>query len=162
MTTQAKKQFHEILTDFDNAMLVTRAPDRLLHARPMAIAEVEPDGDVWFVTSSASGKVDEILDDPIVAVTLQSGSRFLSLSGTASLSDDRSRIAELWKEPWKVWFPEGKDDPDLVLLKVTASEGEYWDNSGLNGLKYAFEAGKADLQGERPDLDDQVNQKVSL
>ena len=162
MTTESEKHFHDILNDFDHAMLVTRAPDRSLRARPMAIADVESDGDIWFVTSSASGKVDEILGDPTVAVTLQSGSRFLSLSGTASLSNDREKIAELWKEPWKVWFPQGRQSPELVLLKVSASEGEYWDNSGLNGLKYAFEAGKAYLKGERADVDEQMNQKVKL
>lgn len=49
-----------------------------------------------------------------------------------------------------------------MLLKVTAESGEYWDSAGLNGLKYLFAAGKAYFKGERPEVDLQVNQKVSL
>jgi len=162
MANDAKQHFLDILTDFDTAMLVSHASDRSLHARPMAIADLDSGGDLWFVTSSSSGKVDEILDDAEVAVTMQSSSRFLSLSGKASLHRDRELIAKLWKEPWKVWFPKGEDDPDIVLLKVTADDGEYWDNSGFSGLKYLFAAGKAYLKGERPEVDLQVNQRVSL
>lgn len=158
----AEKHFHEILKKFDTAMLVSRAQDGSLHARPMAIANIESDSDVWFATSAGSGKVDEILADPEVVVTLQSSSQYLSLSGSARLSHDRAKIDEFWNEAWKVWFPKGKSDPSLALLKVSAERGEYWDNSGMSGLKYAFEAGKAYLQGERPKTDKDVNQKVQL
>lgn len=95
MTDDAKLHFHDILVDFDTAMLVSRAADRSLHARPMAIADVTASGDLWFVTSSSSGKVDEIPDDATVAVTMQSSSKFLSLSGKASLHRDRELIAKL-------------------------------------------------------------------
>ena len=49
-----------------------------------------------------------------------------------------------------------------TVMQVIADSGEYWDNSGFSGLKYLFAAGKAYLKGERPEVDDQVNQKVSL
>ena len=60
----------------------------------------------------------------------------------------------LWRETWKTWFPKGQDDPDLALLRVTGDQGEYWDNSGASGIKYLIEAGKAYLNGKRPDLAD--------
>ena len=93
---------------------------------------------------------------------MQSSSTYLSLSGKALLYRDRELISRLWKEPWKVWFPQGEDDPDIVLLKVTAVDGEYWDNSGFSGLKYLFAAGKAYLKGERLEVDPQINQRISL
>ena len=67
--------------------------------------------------------------------------------------DDRAKIAELWDESWKIWFPAGKDDPTLTLLRIRGETGEYWDNSGFNGIKYLLEAGKAYLTGTRPDVD---------
>ncbi len=162
MSDSPQERFQSHLNDFDNAMLVTRSPDGQLRCRPMAIALTEEDSNLWFVTSQASGKVDEIAADPQVCVAMQSGRRFLSLSGRATLSRDRAKIDELWNEAWKVWFPQGKTDPSLTLLHVAAEEGEYWDNSGFNGLKYLFQAGKAYLAGTRPEIDEEIHQKVQL
>ena len=55
----------------------------------------------------------------------------------------------MWKEAWKIWFPIGKSDPNIALLKFTAHEGEYWDNAGMQGLKYVYDAAKAYVTGER-------------
>jgi hypothetical protein len=54
----------------------------------------------------------------------------------------------MWKEVWKVWFPAGKSDPNIALLKFTAHEGEYWDNAGLQGLQYVYKAATAYLTVE--------------
>ena len=71
-------------------------------------------------------------------------------------------IEELWNETWKIWFPRGKTDPSIVLLKIQPEHGEYWDNSGAVGLKYLINAGKAYLQGERAETDEDINASVSL
>lgn len=145
-------------------MLVTRNPDGSLRGRPMALAEAQPDGTLWFATDRHSGKVDELERDGHVAVTMQSNTRFVSLSGTAVVVDDRAKLAQLWKVEWKVWFPGGVDAPSLVLLRVDGTVGEYWDNSGTSGLKYLIEAGKALVAGSRPDVGEgpKVHGKVSL
>lgn len=162
MTQSAQEQFHSQLTHFSNAMLVTRASDGQLRSRPMAVAEVEENSNVWFVTDFDAAKVDEIQADPQVCVVMQDSSRFLSLSGHGKIIRDRNKVEELWSEAWKVWFPEGKDDPSIVLLKVESTVGEFWDNSGLKGIQYLFEAGKAYLSGERPDTSESMNRKVTL
>ena len=73
-------------------------------------------------------------------------------------------VAWLWKLEWQVWFLGGKDDPNLVLLRVDGQAGEYWDNSDTSGVKYLVEAGKALLTGTRPDVDrdPKVHAKVDL
>jgi hypothetical protein len=78
--------------------------------------------------------------------------KFVSISGTAVAVDDPRKVSEIWNEAWKVWFPGGKDDPTLTLLKVHVDRGEYWDNSGMSGIKYAIEAGKAYMSGTNPDV----------
>lgn len=150
-----------LLGEFKNAMLVTRASDGALDARPMAIAEVEDDGVLWFVTDRHSGKMAELMLDDEVAVTMQSFNQFAAISGTAHAIDDHAKVEQLWQETWKVLFPKGKTDPSMILLKIEPSRGEYWDNSGAIGLKYLFKAGKAYLQGERPESDDSINASVN-
>lgn len=151
--TDVSKHFHEILEDFDSAMLVTQTPAGQLRARPMALAHIDENNDVWFCSQSNAGKVDEVQNDAHVCVTLQSATKYLSLSGKAEINRDRAKIEEFWNESWKVWFPEGKDDPRLLLIRVAAEVGEYWDNSGFKGIGYLIEAGKAYLKGERPDVE---------
>ncbi len=164
MATESDDKLRELLQDFDTAMLVTRGSDGGLRSRPMAIADIEPGGTLWFMTQNDSGKIEEIARASHVNVAMQSSMKYLSISGTATPVDDRMKIAELWKESWKVWFPGGKDDPALVLLKVHGDKGEYWDNSGLSGIKYLIEAGKAYLSGTRPDVegDPKIHAKVKL
>ena len=75
---------------------------------------------------------------------------------------DRALIERLWKPAWKVWFPQGRDDPSITLLKFDAEQGEYWDDSGLHGLKYLFDAATAMAAGAAPTVDRRQNSKVSL
>ena len=164
MTTAPATKLKDLLAEFDTAMVVTKDLQGQLRARPMAIADIQPEGVLWFLTQRDSGKVDEIERDAHVCVTMQSITKFVSISGSAVGVEDRAKIAEIWNEAWKVWFPGGKSDPQLLLLKMEGRAGEYWDNSGASGLKYLIQAGKAYLSGTRPDVegDPNIHGKVSL
>ena len=129
----------------------------------MAIADIGADGNLVLVTGRNSAKVDEISEDPHVSVTMQGSMKFISISGTATINDDRAKIHQLWQESWKIWFPGGKDDPEIVLLQIDSSVGEYWDYSGTVGMKYLIEAGRAYFSGERFDSSDRrLHDKVAL
>ena len=161
-TESRKEHLYDLLKDFDTAMLVTHPSSGAAHARPMAVAELDPDGDAYFVTSIGSPKIDEVEANPAVTLTFQSSSKFASVSGRVQVVRDRAVIERLWKEAWKVWFPQGKTDPSISLLKFDGEQGEYWDNSGVHGLKYVFEAAKAYVQGQKPSTDRSQNAKVAL
>lgn len=145
------QQLAELLESFDTAMLITRHGEGGEHARPMAIAEIEGASTIWFVTSSDSPKVDEIRKDARVSATFQSDRKFVALSGTSAIVRDRARIEALWKDTWKIWFPDGKDDPSIALIRVEVEDAEFWDNAGVKGIRYAFEAMKGLIKGERPE-----------
>ncbi len=153
----------DTLKKLDTVMVATRAKNGTLRARPMAIAEVDAQGDVWFATSRETEKTDEAERDPRGLITAQDGMLYLSVSGTLDVVDDRAKVQRLWKEPWRVYFPNGKDDPNIVLLRLSPDIGEYWDNTGAKGLRYLWEAAAAVLKGERP-RDDAPEQhaKVSM
>jgi len=146
-------QIHELLTSFDTAMLITFGHSNAAHARPMAIARVESDCSLWFFTGRGSAKVHEIEDDRDVLIVCQDEhSRYLSLRGTAMLFTDRAKARELWKESYKTWFPQGVEDPNLLLIYIRPEEAEYWDNQGFKGIHYAFEAVKAYATGTTPQI----------
>ncbi|MDP9152111.1 MAG: pyridoxamine 5'-phosphate oxidase family protein [Myxococcota bacterium] len=149
MEENKHKHLQELLEGFDTVMLITRHGDRE-HARPMAVAGVDGSTVVWFVTSEGSPKADELRSDSFAAITAQAGRKFVALSGRAELRRDRAKLDELWNEAWKVWFPGGKEDPTLSLIRVVVDDAEYWDSSGLKGIRYALEAARAYVKGETP------------
>ena len=155
-------RLYDIIKDFDNAILVTRLADGRSHARPMAVAEIRPDGDIFFTTDIHSPKIAEIAANPDVVVTFQSGAQFAAVGGRAEVVRDRALIEELWSEAWKIWFPGGKTDPALCLIRVDGREGEYWDNAGAQGIKRAFQTAKAYIKGQTPELDEKQNAKVRI
>jgi len=152
---------YDVIKDFDEAMLVTHSA-RGIHARPMAIARLDDSIMAYLLTDLNSIKVEEIRINPHALLTFQSARKFATVSGELTISDDRVLIEALWKEVWKVWFPIGKSDPNIALLKFTPSEGEFWDNAGIQGLKYVYAAAKAYVAGERPKPDAEQHSKVNM
>jgi general stress protein 26 len=145
-----EKHFFELLREFDTATVITRARTGELHGRPMAVAEVDGEGTLWFITNVDSTKVLEIRGDSRAMLTLQSSHQFLTMNGHFELVSDREKVERLWKEAYRVWF-DGQNDPELVLLRFTPFEAVYWDNAGAHGVKHAFEAAKAYLKGQKLD-----------
>jgi general stress protein 26/hemerythrin-like domain-containing protein len=140
----------ELLGEFRTAMLVTRTADGVLRARPLSLAREHGDGGLYFATSLESPKVAELEASPEVVVTLQGSNSYLSISGTARVTRDRALVRRLWSEPWRVWFPDGEDDPTLCLVEVMPKEAEYWDQRGVKGIKYLLGMVKAYATGTTP------------
>jgi general stress protein 26 len=156
------EHLYDLLKDFDTAMLITRAADGHLHARPMAVAELRADADVYFVTNVGSPKIGEIQTDAVVLLTFQSARQYAAVYGRVNVVQVRNLIDRWWKEAWKVWFPRGKSDPSSARLRFDAERGEFWDNAGLRGVQYAFEAAKAYLRGDTPQTDADQHGRVRL
>ena len=153
----------ELLRQFSTAMLVTHEADGRLRARPMAIAQVEDSGKLWFVSGDDTAKVHEIIVDTRVHLTLQKDrSVYLSINGHATLIHDRAKVDEVWNESFKVWFQEGKSDPNLVLISVEPEDAEYWDNHGWKKVKYLFQAAKAYLTHSTPEIEEDKHGMLKL
>jgi general stress protein 26 len=150
---EKRQRLSELVSRFDTAMLVTRTDSGGMRARPLSIADSGEDGALYFSTAIDSPKVEELERDPHVAVVMQDGRRYVSISGVARIVRDRELIDRLWTASWKIWFPEGRDDPSLCVLHVEAIEAAYWDMSGRQGVKYVFQMAKAFLTGTQPPSD---------
>jgi general stress protein 26 len=126
------KKLAELMKGIRFAMLTTVEEDGTLHSRPMTVQETEFDGDLWFFTRGDAPKVHQsnLHREVNVSFSDPGNSKYISASGKAMLVRDRAKIEELWKPPYKVFFPNGKDDPELALLKVHVERAEYWDSPG--------------------------------
>jgi general stress protein 26 len=147
------EKLHGLLNEFSTVMLVTKDALDNSHARPMAVARVDENADLWLFTSRDSLKVREIKVDSRVLIHGQDGwKKCVALTGHATVVEDRSMIREIWKPSFKVWFSEGAEDPNIVLLHVKGEEAEYWDSSGVNRFRYLDQSIKAIVTGTTPEI----------
>jgi general stress protein 26 len=156
------EKLHALLEKQDTGMLVSRGEDGLLRARPMAIAKLDDDENIYFITALDSSKVNELVREPSVNVAFQQKGRWVSLAGTAHAIADRTLLNQLWSKSFELWFPDGPEDPNLVVVVVHPDEAEYWDDRGINRVTFAVRAVKAFAAGERIEGDRTEHDRVKL
>jgi general stress protein 26 len=159
MTTDDARTVADLLKGQRFGMLTTTDAEGTLISRPMALQEVEFDGDLWFFAERTSRKVLHVQASPQVNVAVGSGSTWVSLTGTATVVADDAKKRELWNSGVEAWFPDGPDDDGVVLLKVEATSAEYWNTPG-GRIASVLSFAKAKLTGERYSGGD--NEKVDL
>ncbi|WP_102959562.1 pyridoxamine 5'-phosphate oxidase family protein [Mangrovicella endophytica] len=159
MADSATETFWTMVKDFETCMVVTRDGGKL-RARPMAPRVLDDRSELLFLTERSSHKVDEIESDPQVACTFSKHGEYVSVSGRARISSDRQLVSRIWDSEAEAWLPEGKDDPNVVVLVVDPDQAEIWDVT-TNKVKQAWEFAKAYV-GDKDRPDSTEHKKVSL
>lgn len=120
----------EKIKDMRMVMLSTLSNGRIV-TRPMATQDVGDDGILRFLTGAESNKVDELEDDPRVGLAYSDhdAASYVSVAGTARLTNDRALIKKFWNPLLKAWF-DGPDDPNIRVIEVRPNTAEYWTTSG--------------------------------
>jgi general stress protein 26 len=154
------QKLRTMLEDIDFCMMTT-VDNGQLRCRPMSTQAAEFDGEVWFFTRDDSHKADEIAKDDRVCLGYSKAddSTYVSVSGRAEITKDRAKMEELWSPILKAWFPDGLEDPNICLMKVTVEQAEYWE-SPSGKLVQLFGFVKAIATGEEADWGE--NKKVQL
>nr|MDH3175924.1 pyridoxamine 5'-phosphate oxidase family protein [Bacillus pumilus] len=93
-------------------------------------------------TSKETHKADEIEKNPNVHILIGYsgegfGDTYAEIAGTATLTDDPELIDRLWSEEMEKWF-KGKDDPNLVILKIDPTSIRYMNEGNRTRLNYHF------------------------
>lgn len=157
----AIQKLKELAENARICMFVTLTTDRPLPSRPMAVQAVDNDGALYFYSVADSDKNHEIAVDSSVQLFFanNSNSEYLSIYGTASISQNREKIKELWT-PWaKIWFQNGPDDPELTLISVKPESGYYWDTKH-NKVVQLLKIATSIVSGKT--LDDSVEGKLKV
>lgn len=130
-----------------------------LTVTPMAVRDVDDAGNVWFLSARSSVKNAQIAHDPRVQLlfTNTGDSQYLTLDGTATVSDSRELREKYWTPIAKTWLHGGVDDPELTVIKVAIKDGYYWDTEHGKAVAFIKTAVGA-LTGKT--MDDSVEGKV--
>ena len=126
---QAVEKMKELVKHNRICFFTTDLGQQPLQTRPMSVQEVDEEGNFWFLSGRTSHKNLEIGSDPRVQLLFanQGDSEFLSVYGEAKVYADAETIEEIWNPIAKVWFPEGKYDPEITVIKVSTMDAYYWD-----------------------------------
>lgn len=160
---QSIDKIESLLKSLKTGMMTTLA-GKELHSRPMMYQEFDKKAhELWFFTGKTTGKAHEIENDSRVNISFSNfdSNSYLSIYGEAEIVDDKAKEKELWNPLLKAWFPEGLEDPNLVLIRVRMQSAEYWD-SNSSALVQLVGFAKAILTGKPYEASPSENQRVSL
>lgn len=142
---KAIAELKKLAEDIKVCMFCTELTKLPINSRPMGVREVDEFGNLWFLSAQSSNKNFEIEHDDRVQLFFAKNSdvHFLSVFGRATIYRDQSKVDDIWTPIAKAWFEEGKNDPDVSVIKVTPEEAYYWDTKNgkiIETIKIAFSA----------------------
>ena len=152
-SNEAIDKLKSLIAGNKTAIFCTELNKLPITSRPMAVQEVDDEGNLWFISSATSNKNFEINKDDDVQLFFSnsSSSQFLSFYGHATIYNDEEKIEELWNPIAKAWFEDGKDDVKVTIIKVSPSNVYYWDTKDGKIISLIKMAGAAIL-GTKPDI----------
>jgi len=117
------------LGEIEIAMLTTESAAGVLHSRPLRTLQMDAEGALWFMTTISSPKIGEIDEHRRVSLSYcrPVSETYVWACGITQILRDEAKARELWTPALRPWLAGGIDDPEVVLLKVTVEEAEYWD-----------------------------------
>lgn len=149
--------FWERLNGINAGMLGTCERMKLV---PMSHYADPDEQSLWFITAEGTALVRELSQGRKAAIHMvgdAAGKLWAQIEGQLELSSDRAKLDEIWNKVASAWFEEGKEDPDLRLLKFRLSAADVWPTTG--GLGFLYQITKANLTGDEPDIGDHFHLK---
>lgn len=119
----------ELVKDIKFAMMTTRTLEDHLHSCPMTTSETSIGAkEIWFIGDKTTETVKDIEKNAQVnlAYVSQDAKNYVSINGKAELVEDEEKLNELWSPIYSAFYEQGKEDPNLQLIKVVPHGAEYW------------------------------------
>lgn len=123
------------------------------HFQPMTGYVERETNQIWFFTYK-----DTDLAEAAAATAgghasfiFQSRDLWACIDGTLTPDHDPARIEKYWNVHVAAWYPDGKDDPRLTLLRLDCEEAGVWISEG-GPVKYALQVAKANMSKSTPDI----------
>lgn len=138
----------------DEAMAVMVAsPDRQQHMQPMGPNVARDENAIWFYTRTDTDlALASVAGGPVhVCVVSKDEDYHACLHGELELIHSREHIERYWNSVVEAWYPEGKNDPALTMLRFRPQSAAIWASTG-GTLKFGWEIAKSQMAGDMPDV----------
>ena len=160
MTEHAKKieRTWDLIEKIGTCFFVTKGA-AMMRGRPLASIPKREEHRIYFLIDRNQGSKDEeLFTDSQAYLAFGDGSaKYVSVNGTAAVSDDAALVKALWNPGAQAFWPDGPSTPGVAAIIFSPDSAEYWDGSStiVSTAKFAF----ALVTGRSPDMGD--NEKVA-
>lgn len=98
------------------------------HAQPMHAFFDDDHGPIWFFTSRGNNLVAKLTQSHHAVANFMAKNHavFATIHGQLNIESDPAVIDHFWSREEAAWYKEGRDDPDITLLRLDASRAEIW------------------------------------
>ncbi|WP_313196122.1 pyridoxamine 5'-phosphate oxidase family protein [Shinella zoogloeoides] len=155
---EAIDRIWQLAEDIDMCMFVTWDGE-YTRARPLSARVHRNENAIFFLVNAESAKNGQLERFPKVTMAWSNNSsyKYVTISGHAKVTNDRSKIEQLWEKTDEAWW-DSAQDPEIRLITVAPDESELWDSPGkmVAVAKMVMSA----ITGAKPDVGD--NAKVEL
>ena len=140
--TNSASDVWDVIREQRIAMMTTSEAGKLV-SRPMASLARPEEGKIYFVTRLGSEAARAGEAGPVnLSYADHRKNTYLSVTGTARVSQDRAKLRELWSMWTEAWLPQGPDGADVALIAFEPEDAKLWDATSSN-LLYAGKVLKA-------------------
>jgi general stress protein 26 len=161
-----RKKFWEELDDSPFLMLGLEGVEDS-RTRPMTAQVDRQDrdkdqgGPIYFFASRSEGLAEGLNPETRAVATFAAKGHgiFAHIHGTLVPSNDRGVIDRLWNPIIASWYKDGKDDPDLLLLRFDTEKADVWEAAPGATLKAAALKALFDID---PGKDHQADHRASV
>lgn len=139
MSDEIKSQMWHAMASHPNVMVSLTQSDA--HAIPMR-AQLDDDvsGELWFYTSKGNRLADG--GPAMVHFVSNNHNVFACIRGTLEKETRDEIIDKFWSKPVSAWYEQGREDPDLLMLRFDLEDAEIWEaDPGIKGV-YKLLTGK--------------------
>ena len=160
---EAEEEFWNHLEKSNTGMLGLDQPG--YHAQPMTAFRDGETSTIWFFTRDDTDLAKDAAVGSGQSAMFHYGSKdqnvWACIHGELSVhGPDRDVIDRYWNPVLAAWYPDGKDDPNLTILRFEAGDGRVWVNEG-GFVRFAYEIAKANLTKTLPDAGDVADVNLS-
>lgn len=127
------------------------------HFQPMTAYLERDTNQIWFFTYKDTDLAEAVAAGGAQAMFVyQLKDLQACIGGRLTLAHDRERMDKYWNAVVAAWYPEGKDDPRLTMLRLDADDAQVW-ISDAGPTRFAWQIAKAKATKSTPDLGDRTH-----
>jgi general stress protein 26 len=127
------------------------SPDHSHHMQPMAPQSAREDQEIWFYTRKDSDIAKAAMSGGAAHMCLFTDDYQACVDGDLQTTYSKDHIDRYWSSLVEAWFPGGKADPELTMLRFQPASAAIWASTGST-LRFGWEMAKAITTGEEPDV----------
>ncbi|WP_194818071.1 pyridoxamine 5'-phosphate oxidase family protein [Nocardia sp. XZ_19_385] len=126
---------------------LTTVVEGAARTRLVQTAQVDADGTMWIGTSPKSRKAVDVSLQPEVTYAIEDRATlaYTCLYGAAEIVDDAAELNAKWQQGYEMFFPEGPEGGDFVLLRLRPRAVEVMDfTRRIHPAPYGLKAARAE------------------